>query len=126
MIEPTDEMVQAFERDGTGGYGDIVDTRLGLAAVLAIAERQWQEQYGDAYQRGWWHGQHRLCPRCGVELKREVAEELAERAKPAAVVHLLTAGDDHVYCCGRPLAEVDGAHELTTLDPHAVICRGPS
>ena len=39
MIEPTDEMIAAFERDGTGGWGDITDTRAGLAAVLAIVER---------------------------------------------------------------------------------------
>lgn len=39
MIEPTDEMVTAFEREGTGGWGDITDTRAGLAAVLAIVER---------------------------------------------------------------------------------------
>jgi hypothetical protein len=43
-----------------------------IAAALAIAERQWQEQYGDAFQAGWWRGQHELCPRCGVELDREI------------------------------------------------------
>lgn len=78
MIEVTDEMVRAFTE---AYYDEIpgVDPYLegGLAAVLAIAERQWQEQYGEAFQRGWWRGQRRLCPRCGVELDREVAE-LAE------------------------------------------------
>lgn len=39
MIEPTDEMIAAFEAQGTGGYGDITDTRAGLAAVFAIVER---------------------------------------------------------------------------------------
>lgn len=39
--------------------------------LLAIAERQWQEQYGDAFRAGWWRGQHELCPRCGVALERE-------------------------------------------------------
>jgi hypothetical protein len=41
VIEPTDEMIAAFERDGTGGWGDITDTRAGLAAVLAIVERDY-------------------------------------------------------------------------------------
>jgi hypothetical protein len=40
VIEPTDEMVEAFEREGTGGYGDIVDTRAGLAAALALFVRR--------------------------------------------------------------------------------------
>jgi len=39
VIEPTDEMIAAFERDGTGGWGDITDTRAGLVVVLAIVER---------------------------------------------------------------------------------------
>jgi len=39
VIEPTDEMIAAFEREGTGGWGDITDTRAGLAAVLAVVER---------------------------------------------------------------------------------------
>lgn len=34
MIEPTDEMVAAFEREGTDGDGNIVDTRAGLAAAM--------------------------------------------------------------------------------------------
>jgi hypothetical protein len=38
-IKPTDEMVAAFEREGTGGYGDITDTRAGLAAAFAILAR---------------------------------------------------------------------------------------
>jgi hypothetical protein len=65
-------------RDRLIGPGLVDDTR-GLAAVLAIVERQWQEQWGDAFQRGWWRGQHQLCPRCGVELEREVTAERAER-----------------------------------------------
>lgn len=78
MIEPTDEMLAVFAAakaavKGCPGLDDGDDQ--GLAAVLALVERQVQERYGEAYQRGWWRGQHRLCPRCGVELEREVAAE---------------------------------------------------
>lgn len=78
MIEPTDEMRDAFAEakaavKGCPGLDD--GDEQGLAAALAIAERQWQEQYGDAFQAGWWRGQHELCPRCGVALEREVRSE---------------------------------------------------
>jgi len=48
VIEPTDEMIAAFERDGTGGWGDITDTRAGLAAVLAIVERDRKARIAEA------------------------------------------------------------------------------
>jgi hypothetical protein len=60
----------------------------------------------------------------GDLLMDEVAEMLAAKSRTAPTpVHLLTAGDDYVHCCGRPVAEVDAARELTTLNPHAVTCR---
>jgi hypothetical protein len=85
VIEPTDEMVQlAVDKFLHAPVVTIreIDAAMrdALTAALALAERQWQEQWGDAYQRGWWRGQHQLCPRCGVELEREVA---AERGRPA-------------------------------------------
>lgn len=48
-----------------------------VRAELASARRecdQWRKAYGEAYRAGWSRGQHRLCPRCGVELEREVRE----------------------------------------------------
>jgi hypothetical protein len=82
VIEPTDEMVRAFIRAALKepvyiAGQEVPNARAGLEAVLPIAERQWQEAYGEAYQRGFLKGQHRLCPRCGVELARDVAEEMA-------------------------------------------------
>jgi hypothetical protein len=83
VIPVTDEMRRAF--DGAiskGSHVELEDDALDacLTAVLAIVERQWQEQYGDAFQAGWWRGQHELCPRCGVELAREVREQAGEVA----------------------------------------------
>lgn len=86
MIDVTDEMVtaaaEAIEDEAIRRIGRDLGTihrdnivRAGLAAVLAVVERQQQEAYGEAYQAGWWRGQHQLCPRCGVELAREVAAE---------------------------------------------------
>jgi hypothetical protein len=89
MIELTDEMVAAFrdvwmrsmQTDPSTDDPETVADRAGLAAVLALAERQWQGQYGDAFQAGWWRGQHDLCPRCGVELEREVRGEQPDPAR---------------------------------------------
>lgn len=50
-ISITDDMVIAFEAHGTGGYGDITDTRAGLSAVL------------DIIRRDFW-----IVPLCGNEL----------------------------------------------------------
>lgn len=71
-IEVTDEMVTAFEQAGTES-GEIIDTRAGIKAVLAIVERDstrpemlsdrlgyprivgdvdWQKRIDDAYRRG--------------------------------------------------------------------------
>lgn len=75
MIEPTDEMIDAFYDQLCGGFVTPEEARAVLTAALAIAERRWQEAYGNAFQAGWWRGQHRLCPRCGVELERQVAAE---------------------------------------------------
>jgi hypothetical protein len=77
VIEPTDEMFSAIWRELTSGAQDAMGEREyrireGITAVLALVERQCQEQYGDAFQAGWWRGQHKLCPRCGVALDREV------------------------------------------------------
>lgn len=47
MIEPTDEMVAAFEREGTGGYGDVVDVRRGLAAAFALLARRIEGKRGE-------------------------------------------------------------------------------
>lgn len=76
MIEPTDEMVETVIELVSNDVGamECGAARDLVAAVLALVERQWQEQYGDAFQAGWWRGQHELCPRCGVELEREVRE----------------------------------------------------
>lgn len=120
MIEPTDEMVTAaaevIEEEcvrrrghdlGTIHRDDIV--RAGLAAVLALVERRWQEQYGDAFQAGWWRGQHELCPRCGVELEREVNPPTQELEKPR-------------WRCNRTSRCIredghTGPHAFTGLDP---------
>ena len=72
MIEPTDEMFEAFELAAwPKPDSETIHIREGLAAVLALVERQWQEQYCDAFAAGWWRGQHELCPRCGDALDRE-------------------------------------------------------
>ncbi len=87
MIEVTDEIHRAYSEAWFRTFGAdeedvrrMVDIELAdpmpwrtaaLAAVLALAERRWQEQYGDAFQAGWWRGQHELCPRCGDALERE-------------------------------------------------------
>ena len=55
-IEVTDELVALFERDGTDGDGNIVDTRAGLRAVLD----QIQLDY-------------RLDPYCNAKLMPDVA-----------------------------------------------------
>lgn len=73
MIEVTNEMVCALNENWPMGVARGEGMRLGLAAVIAIVERQQQEAYGEAYQRGWMRGQSQLCPRCSVELDREVA-----------------------------------------------------
>jgi hypothetical protein len=51
--------------------------------------------------------------------------ELTDKGRAATdpTVHQLVYGDDHVHCCGRTVAEVDAAHDHTTLNPHAVTCR---
>lgn len=80
MIKVTDEMRAAVRR--RMGVPDDVEMdpwmEPAIADVLSIVERQQQEAYGEAYQAGWWRGQHQLCPRCGVELDREVAAERRE------------------------------------------------
>lgn len=115
MIEPTDEIRAAFLADhedacdGVGcGRQTCLDVR--LAAVLAIVARQHQQEIGDAFQRGWWRGQHQLCPRCGVELEREVA---AERG--------VQAPDTDPYLEGGPGCECpdDADIHLTTCPRHA-------
>jgi hypothetical protein len=74
VIEPTDEMVETVIELVSNDVGamDGGAARDLVAELLALAERQWQERYGDAFQAGWWRGQHKLCPRCGVALDREV------------------------------------------------------
>lgn len=74
MIEPTDEMVQLIYERGVARD----EIRAGLAAVLDLAERQWQEQCGDPLAAGFRRAEYELCPRCGVELEHEVAEEREE------------------------------------------------
>lgn len=97
MIEPTDEMLAAFSNaDFTGcGNADWEDShlRIGLAAVLPLAERQWQEQYGDAFAAGFRRAEHELCPRCGVELERDVLEDVGHRYLSTSCLH-----GDHGYC----------------------------
>lgn len=94
MTKPIDEMVAVF--GGTGLWADEDEIRAALEAVLAIAERQWQERIAEAFQRGWWRGQHQLCPRCGVELAQEVAEEERHRYLSTGCLH-----GDHPYCQGE-------------------------
>jgi hypothetical protein len=91
VIEPTDEMIDAY-RDAVRRGGDSVDDirREGIAAVLAIVERDYRTEPRPPWER---------------------------------VVHLLTAGDEFVHCCGREIADLpDG--ERTTLNPHGVTCKG--
>lgn len=51
----------------------------------------------------------------------EPTDEMARES----VVHLATAGDGNVHCCGRTLSELPRG-DRTTLNPHGVTCRGPS
>lgn len=41
------------------------------------------------------------------------------------LVHLATAGDGHVHCCGRTPFELPRT-DLITMDPHGATCKGPS
>jgi len=104
-IEPTSAMRLAFA-EAPGADKDCVCAiclNHRLAAVLAIVERE----------------------RC-MEPRGHVYHPLAKPGPAATVVHQLVAGDDHVHCCGRLVADVDAEHEHTTLNPYAVTCRGPS
>lgn len=142
MIELTPEMVRAFsDADFSGcGNADWEDShvRVGLAAVLAIVERDRSDAPG--LTRGA-NAARRIADRYGEKGRnrerpdwqiwtamsagaRAVAVRLAELAdaEEAPVVHQLVAGDEHVHCCGRALADLpDGAR--TTLNPHGVTCR---
>lgn len=48
MIEPTDEMVRAFNLAWTAGRGEMLDRRrAGIAAVIPLIEREMREQIAD-------------------------------------------------------------------------------
>lgn len=112
MIELTDEMAGAGWESlpvsaQESGDIDLDDMKVVLAAVLAIAERQFQEAYGNAFQAGYHYGQYELCPRCGVELEREVAEERAEQ-----LANLPKPRRRLRSCVERwPGAEIDGDYD---------------
>lgn len=103
MIEPTAEMIAAFDQAVDRYHGrpyrpfQAEVMRDALAAVLAIVERDYT-----------------------IRPRRKPSSDRA----PEPVVHQLTPGDEFVHCCGRRLAYVYGEH--ATLNPHAVTCRGPS
>lgn len=71
----TDEMLAILDRAAGREHSRDGKVVAALREILAIVERQHQQELHDAFQRGWQRGQHRLCPRCGVELEREVAAE---------------------------------------------------
>jgi hypothetical protein len=105
VIEPTDEMVEAYGRavwPTPRSKSDAETTRArrraGLAAVLAIVERD----------------------RC-MQPRGHADQPLA--APP--IVHLAIRGDGHVHCCGRTPFELP-AGDKVTLDQYDVTCKGPS
>jgi hypothetical protein len=77
VTEPTDEMRNSFraEHDEWCDNVDCGQPECFDARLAAVAERVFQEQHGDAFQAGWRAGQYELCPRCGVALEHEIAEE---------------------------------------------------
>ena len=40
------------------------------------------------------------------------------------VVHLVTRGDHHAYCCGESIYDLAERNATWTLDPHGITCKG--
>jgi hypothetical protein len=94
VTEPTNAMIAAVDLAMQTTPGNLwTRHRAAVEAVLAIVERQHQQEVADAFQRGWWRGQFQLCPRCSVELAREVVEENGHRYLSTGCLH-----GDHDYC----------------------------